>query len=133
MVLKCYENMWPWKWNYEICANANCIFSLFFQILNPVIHLTKSTNCNEPHLQLFIPRVIGMYLITGLAFLIYITKIPERWFVGKVDYLGHSHNLWHVFVLIALYYWHNSGKLFIYFVLIIYSFLCLSACKFCVN
>lgn len=51
-----------------------------------------------------------MYLIIACAFLIYITKIPERWFVGKVDFAGHSHNWWHLFVLAALYYWHNSGK-----------------------
>lgn len=52
-----------------------------------------------------------MYALIIIAFLIYITKIPERWFVGKVDFAGHSHNWWHLFVLAALYYWHNSGKL----------------------
>lgn len=52
-----------------------------------------------------------MYILVIIAFLIYITKTPERWFVGKVDFAGHSHNWWHVFVLAALYYWHNSGEL----------------------
>lgn len=65
--------------------------------------------------KLFIPRVIVMYLLTGTAFLIYLTKIPERWFVGKLDYIGHSHNWWHVFVLAALYYWHNSGMMYVEF------------------
>ncbi|XP_053682168.1 progestin and adipoQ receptor family member 3 isoform X2 [Sabethes cyaneus] len=65
--------------------------------------------------KLFIPRVMMMYLLTGTAFLIYVTRIPERWFVGKVDYIGHSHNWWHVFVLAALYYWHNSGMLYAQF------------------
>jgi predicted membrane channel-forming protein YqfA (hemolysin III family) len=51
-----------------------------------------------------------MYVLVIIAFLIYITKVPERWFVGKVDFAGHSHNWWHLFVLAALYYWHNSGK-----------------------
>lgn len=64
--------------------------------------------------QLFIPRVIGMYALTGLAFLIYLARVPERWFSGRFDYLGHSHNWWHFLVLIALYYWHNSGKFFGY-------------------
>uniref|UniRef100_A0A336LRM8 CSON002264 protein n=1 Tax=Culicoides sonorensis TaxID=179676 RepID=A0A336LRM8_CULSO len=63
--------------------------------------------------QLFIPRVIGMYLLTGIAFLIYAARIPERWFVGKMDYFGHSHNWWHFLVLLALYYWHNSGIFFL--------------------
>lgn len=63
--------------------------------------------------KLFIPRVAIMYLLTGTAFLIYVTRIPERWFAGKVDYIGHSHNWWHVFVLAALYYWHNSGMKYV--------------------
>lgn len=65
--------------------------------------------------KLFIPRVMVMYLLTGTAFLIYVTRIPERWFVGKVDYIGHSHNWWHAFVLAALYYWHNSGMKYVEF------------------
>uniref|UniRef100_A0A1B0DK45 Uncharacterized protein n=2 Tax=Phlebotomus papatasi TaxID=29031 RepID=A0A1B0DK45_PHLPP len=56
-----------------------------------------------------------MYIIVGLAFLIYITRIPERWFSGKVDYLGHSHNLWHILVVCALYYWHNTGMIYVEF------------------
>lgn len=52
-----------------------------------------------------------MYVLVIIAFVIYVAKIPERWFVGKVDWCGHSHNWWHLFVLAALYYWHNSGKL----------------------
>lgn len=28
---------------------------------------------------------------------------------GRVDYLGHSHQWWHLLVVLALYYWHNTG------------------------
>lgn len=52
-----------------------------------------------------------MYVISATAFLIYLCRIPERWMAGKVDFFGHSHNWWHFFVLVALYYWHNTGKL----------------------
>lgn len=65
--------------------------------------------------QLFIPRVAGMYVLTGLAFVFYIARIPERWFTGKFDFFGHSHNLWHLLVLVAFYYWHNSGFSFLEF------------------
>lgn len=51
-----------------------------------------------------------MYVISATAFLIYLCRIPERWMAGKVDFFGHSHNWWHFFVLVALYYWHNTGK-----------------------
>jgi predicted membrane channel-forming protein YqfA (hemolysin III family) len=76
----------------------------------PTIHWYFEMGGSENSMvDIFIPRVVGMYLIIACAFLIYITKIPERWFVGKVDFAGHSHNWWHLFVLAALYYWHNSG------------------------
>nr|CAH7762257.1 unnamed protein product [Callosobruchus chinensis] len=62
---------------------------------------------------LLLPRVLGMYCISGTAFLIYITKIPERFCAGRFDFIGHSHNWWHLFVVLALYYWHNSGIVYI--------------------
>lgn len=34
-------------------------------------------------LQLLLPRVMGMYLISGVAFLIYVTKFPERLLTGQ--------------------------------------------------
>lgn len=34
-------------------------------------------------MQLFLPRIIVMYLIAGSAFLFYVTKIPERCFPGE--------------------------------------------------
>ncbi|XP_053678303.1 progestin and adipoQ receptor family member 3 [Anopheles nili] len=65
--------------------------------------------------KIFIPRVIAMYAMTGFAFLIYVTKIPERWCIGRFDCIGHSHNLWHLIVLAALCYWHNSGMKYVEF------------------
>lgn len=45
-------------------------------------------------LQLFLPRVIVMYLIAGAAFLFYISKIPERCFPGEPSCLTHLfHNI----------------------------------------
>jgi predicted membrane channel-forming protein YqfA (hemolysin III family) len=54
-----------------------------------------------------------MYVISGLAFFIYITKVPERFCSGKFDYFGHSHQWWHVFVVAALYYWHCTGMVYL--------------------
>ncbi|XP_046393173.1 progestin and adipoQ receptor family member 3 isoform X2 [Ischnura elegans] len=75
----------------------------------PTIHWTiMMGGWENPIVELLLPRVLGMYAISGLAFFIYISKIPERWFSGKVDYLGSSHQWWHFFVVVALYYWHNT-------------------------
>ncbi|XP_013994172.2 progestin and adipoQ receptor family member 3 isoform X1 [Salmo salar] len=59
--------------------------------------------------QLFLPRVIVMYLIAGAAFLFYISKIPERCFPGQLNYLGASHQVWHVLVVFMFYWWHQTA------------------------
>ncbi|CAO1437908.1 unnamed protein product [Diamesa hyperborea] len=78
----------------------------------PVMHWYLKISDSETSLiSIFIPKVVTMYILVSVAFLIYITRIPERWFVGKtwVNYFLHSHNWWHLFVLAALFYWHSSG------------------------
>ena len=36
-------------------------------------------------------------------------------FAGRVDYIGSSHQWWHLFVVLALYYWHNTGIKYVEF------------------
>ncbi|VVC96240.1 progestin and adipoQ receptor family member 3 [Leptidea sinapis] len=80
----------------------------------PTMHWTYVMGgFHNPMVQIFFPRVIGMYIISGTAFAIYAFKIPERWYPGKVDYVGHSHQWWHVLVLGALYYWHNTAMMYV--------------------
>ncbi|CAG5108984.1 Similar to Paqr3: Progestin and adipoQ receptor family member 3 (Mus musculus) [Cotesia congregata] len=67
----------------------------------------------NPIVNMLIPRVLGMYVISGCAFAIYMSKIPERFFPGSVDYIGSSHQWWHALVVLALYYWHNTGMLYV--------------------
>lgn len=65
----------------------------------PVVHvfvLLPNSNAN--------PFVLGlalMMLLYMLGMVIYIFKIPERWFPGRFDIWCHSHSIWHVFVLAA--------------------------------
>lgn len=80
----------------------------------PTLHWTITMGgFSNPVVALLLPRVLGMYLISGTAFAIYITKIPERFSAGRFDYLGHSHQWWHVIIVLALYYWHNSGIMYV--------------------
>ncbi|KAF4636085.1 hypothetical protein G7Y89_g2002 [Cudoniella acicularis] len=50
-----------------------------------------------------IAKSITVYLVGAF---VYASKVPERWFPGAFDYIGGSHNLWHIAVL--------SGILFHY-------------------
>ncbi|XP_078258327.1 progestin and adipoQ receptor family member 3a isoform X3 [Rhinoraja longicauda] len=61
--------------------------------------------CNEA----LVPRIFMMYFMGALAFFLYITKIPERYFPGQVNYLGSSHQCWHILVVLMFYWWHQTG------------------------
>jgi predicted membrane channel-forming protein YqfA (hemolysin III family) len=54
-----------------------------------------------------------MYFINAIAFGFYLLKVPERFWPGWVDYVGSSHQWWHALVVLALYYWHNTGMLYV--------------------
>ena len=59
--------------------------------------------------QQFIPQLVIMYLLGATAFFFYITKIPERFLPGYCDYVGHSHQFWHIMVLIAFLWWYSCS------------------------
>ncbi|XP_070171700.1 progestin and adipoQ receptor family member 3 isoform X1 [Polyergus mexicanus] len=123
------------QWFYLITVFAIFIFAMILQIpsLNingniklavfvcwaiygvlPTLHWTIAMGgFDNPIVKLLIPRVIGMYIINAIAFAFYMFKIPERFCPGWVDYVGSSHQWWHALVVLALYYWHNSGMLYV--------------------
>jgi adiponectin receptor len=44
--------------------------------------------------------IIGAIYSLGIVF--FLAKIPERWLKGQVDYIGSSHNIFHVIVLFGI-------------------------------
>ncbi|GAB6018514.1 hypothetical protein CHUAL_000212 [Chamberlinius hualienensis] len=76
----------------------------------PVVHwIYLKGGINVFIIRVILPRIIVMYLISGLAFIIYITKYPEKLWPGKVDYIGSSHQWWHILIVCAFYWWYNTG------------------------
>jgi predicted membrane channel-forming protein YqfA (hemolysin III family) len=57
----------------------------------------------------FFSNVIMFYVIFGAGVFFFRTKIPERFAPGYFDYVGASHQLWHIFSLIAFYWWYNNS------------------------
>lgn len=43
-----------------------------------------------------IAKSVGVYLVGAI---VYASQVPERWCPGAFDYIGGSHNLWHIAVL----------------------------------
>ncbi|XP_077233853.1 heptahelical transmembrane protein 4-like isoform X2 [Tasmannia lanceolata] len=49
----------------------------------------------------------------GLGALVYATRIPERWKPGKFDIAGHSHQLFHVLVVLGAFTHYRAGLVYL--------------------
>jgi adiponectin receptor len=47
-------------------------------------------------------------LVYLLGACLYASKVPERWFPGMFDYVGCSHNIWHVAVLCGIIFHYTA-------------------------
>ncbi|XP_071340250.1 progestin and adipoQ receptor family member 3a [Trachinotus anak] len=78
--------------------------------LIPTVHWICLTGGFSSELvQAFVPRVLGMYFIAALALIFYVSKVPERYFPGQLNYLGSSHQVWHVLLVLMFYWWHQTS------------------------
>uniref|UniRef100_A0A3Q3DSI3 Progestin and adipoQ receptor family member IIIb n=1 Tax=Hippocampus comes TaxID=109280 RepID=A0A3Q3DSI3_HIPCM len=92
------------------CIRVSTFFGVAVMGVVPTIHwvlLNGGLTCDI--VRMFLPRLIVMYLIGAAAFVFYITKMPERCFPGHVNYIGASHQVWHVLVVAMLYWWHQTA------------------------
>ncbi|XP_003741193.1 progestin and adipoQ receptor family member 3 [Galendromus occidentalis] len=49
------------------------------------------------------PHLVVMFLLVG-SFVIYANQFPERYVPGRVDYVGNSHQIWHVGTATAVFF-----------------------------
>ncbi|GMN34900.1 hypothetical protein TIFTF001_004970 [Ficus carica] len=54
-----------------------------------------------------------MGVFYGLGALVYAARIPERWWPGKFDIAGHSHQLFHVLVVAGAYTHYHVGLVYL--------------------
>ncbi|XP_013790183.2 progestin and adipoQ receptor family member 3-like [Limulus polyphemus] len=69
---------------------------------------------DNPIMQTLLPRIGVMYLLCGTGFAFYITRFPECCFPGRVDFVGSSHQVWHVLIIAAMYWWYLTGTAFVH-------------------
>ncbi|XP_026885487.1 progestin and adipoQ receptor family member 3a isoform X2 [Electrophorus electricus] len=78
--------------------------------LVPTLHwIWLSGGFGSAVVQVFAPRVLVMYLFAAAAFVFYLSKVPERYFPGQLNYVGSSHQVWHILVVLMFYWWHQSA------------------------
>ncbi|KAJ1410317.1 AdipoR/hemeolysin-III-related [Sesbania bispinosa] len=79
---------------------VSLFLSMSFSGVIPLVHALVS---NWGHPQILVALgyelVMGILYATGAVF--YITRIPERWMPGAFDIAGHSHQIFHVFVVLG--------------------------------
>ncbi len=56
-----------------------------------------------------IAKSLSVYLLGAV---VYASKVPERWCPGMFDYVGGSHNLWHVAVLGGILFHYSAMQTF---------------------
>ncbi|KAL3535913.1 hypothetical protein ACH5RR_004374 [Cinchona calisaya] len=80
--------------------------------LVPAIHAVV-VNWNDPHRNVILcyEAVMALAYIIGTMF--YISRIPERWKPGFFDLTGHSHQIFHVFVILGALAHYGAAKIFL--------------------
>ena len=53
-----------------------------------------------------IPHYLCMDLLAFIGGTLNVARIPERWFPGRCDYIGNSHQIMHVLTVISVYCLH---------------------------
>uniref|UniRef100_A0A8C4X205 Progestin and adipoQ receptor family member IIIa n=1 Tax=Eptatretus burgeri TaxID=7764 RepID=A0A8C4X205_EPTBU len=72
-----------------------------------------SGGLEAPIVQEFLPRLAVMYIMAGLALLLFSCKFPECYFPGWLNVVGSSHQCWHLIVVLMFSWWHQAVLCFI--------------------
>eukprot|EP00440_Ansanella_granifera_P028449 gb/GFBE01030915.1/.p1 GENE.gb/GFBE01030915.1/~~gb/GFBE01030915.1/.p1 ORF type:complete len:343 (+),score=35.73 gb/GFBE01030915.1/:1-1029(+) len=71
--------------------------------LVPAVHFTCVASQKE--IDLLLPYLLNMFGCYGVGAMFYVSRFPESRWPGHFDILGHSHQFWHLFVLLAAASW----------------------------
>ncbi|GAA0156027.1 G-protein coupled receptor [Lithospermum erythrorhizon] len=56
---------------------------------------------DHPMILIALGYELAMGILYGIGDVFYVTRIPEKWRPGKFDIVGHSHQIFHMFVIAA--------------------------------
>ncbi|KAH6828885.1 heptahelical transmembrane protein1 [Perilla frutescens var. hirtella] len=92
---------------------ASLFVSMALFGLIPALHaLLLNWHDPHPHRDLILAYESAMALSYLLGTLFYVTRVPERWGPGRFDLAGHSHQIFHFFVLMGAFAHYAAAKLF---------------------
>ncbi|KAL8136078.1 hypothetical protein AgCh_010614 [Apium graveolens] len=82
--------------------------------LIPAVH-AMIVNWNEPSRNVLLGYELAMALSYLIGTLFYVTRVPERWRPGWFDLAGHSHQIFHVFVIMGALSHYGAALVFLDF------------------
>lgn len=83
-------------------ARAGLFLCMGVSGLVPIVHnLILNSHRPEVFVTAAYEMVMGSFYLLGVGF--YVARVPERWFPGKFDITGHSHQLFHALVIAGAY------------------------------
>ncbi|KAI3654586.1 hypothetical protein MP228_000640 [Amoeboaphelidium protococcarum] len=91
---------------------AHRSFRKWRAIIYTLSAVTSATPCFQYLIEYGFPETLDYRAYVGIGVMtffylggafIYASRIPERWFPGKCDIFGHSHQWWHIAVICATY------------------------------
>lgn len=91
---------------------ASLFVAMGFFGLIPAVHAVI-VNWTEPqrNVTLAYESVMALSYLTGTVF--YVSRIPERWKPGMFDLAGHSHQIFHVFVIMGALAHYGAALIFL--------------------
>lgn len=92
------------SWKHKRIAHLSSL--VLFGIV-PAAHWVITTEKSE--VAIFFPYIRNLYLILGLALLVYISRFPERLLPGKFNLIGSSHNIWHILTAYSFIFWRSAA------------------------
>ncbi|KAF4390159.1 hypothetical protein G4B88_005077 [Cannabis sativa] len=79
---------------------ATLFLAMGFSGVIPAVH-TVVLHWGSKHIMVALAYELSMALFYGLGAAFYVSRVPEKWKPGKFDIAGHSHQIFHVFVVLG--------------------------------
>ncbi|XP_003745921.2 progestin and adipoQ receptor family member 3 [Galendromus occidentalis] len=79
----------------------------------PTAHWVMLNGLESPIIQFLLHRVVMVFVHAGVALVIFARRFPECLYPGTMDCIGASHQIWHLFVILAKLWWHETGFMFL--------------------
>ena len=63
--------------------------------------LSFCVRCDSVQANLFLYKLLATFCSYMVGFMFYASQFPEKRWPGRFDLLGHSHQIWHIFVFVG--------------------------------